>query len=251
MPAWGAQPTAVAEKLLRKSHRYAKTRRTRYTAHPCARTIGREATDFGGSMSGSILYIHGLNSSPLSTKARQLEAVMQQLGLADQLRVPALHHHPRQAIAQLEAAIAELGAPLLVGSSLGGYYATWLAERHGLKALLINPAVTPHKLFDGYLGTQRNHYTDETWELTHDHVQALAELEVPAPTDAGRYQVWLQTADETLDYRHAEHYYRACALRIQAGGDHSYQGFAQQMPALLAFAGVARGQYAALDFSVF
>ncbi len=85
-------------------------------------------------MSGSILYIHGFNSSPLSKKARQLEAVMQALGLAERLRVPALHHHPRQAIAQLEAAIAELGTPLLVGSSLGGYYATYLAERHGLKA---------------------------------------------------------------------------------------------------------------------
>lgn len=165
--------------------------------------------------------------------------------------MPALHHHPRQAIAQLEAAIAELGAPLLVGSSLGGYYATYLAERHGLKALLVNPAVTPHKHFDGYLGTQHNHYTGEAWELTHDHVQALAELEVPAPVDASRYQVWLQTADETLDYRHAERYYRACALRIQAGGDHSFQGFAERLPALLAFAGIARGQYAALDFSVF
>lgn len=176
---------------------------------------------------------------------------MQQLGLAEQLRVPALHHHPRQAIAQLEAAITELGAPLLVGSSLGGYYATHLAERHGLKALLINPAVAPHRLFDGYLGTQRNLYTDELWELTLDHVQALAELEVAAPTDASRYQVWLQTADETLDYRQAEHYYRACQLRIQAGGDHSFQGFTERLPALLAFAGVARGQYAALDFSVF
>ncbi|QXH36277.1 YqiA/YcfP family alpha/beta fold hydrolase [Pseudomonas muyukensis] len=202
-------------------------------------------------MSGSILYIHGFNSSPLSTKARQLEAVMQRLGLAEQLRVPALHHHPRQAIAQLEAAIGELGAPLLVGSSLGGYYATHLAERHGLKALLVNPAVAPHRLFDGYLGTQRNLYTDEAWELTHDHVDALAELEVPPPQDAARYQVWLQTADETLDYRQAERYYRACALRIQAAGDHSYQGFARQLPALLAFAGIARGQYAALDFSVF
>ncbi|QXH51038.1 esterase [Pseudomonas fakonensis] len=202
-------------------------------------------------MSGSILYIHGFNSSPLSTKARQLEAVMGQLGLADRLRVPALHHHPRQAMQQLEAAITELGAPLLVGSSLGGYYATHLAERYGLKALLVNPAVAPHRLFDGYLGTQRNLYTDEAWELTHDHVDALAELEVPPPVDAARYQVWLQTADETLDYRQAQRYYQACALRIQAGGDHSYQGFAAQLPALLAFAGIARGQYAALDFSVF
>ncbi len=59
----------------------------------------------------------------------------------EQLRVPALHHHPRQAMTQLQAAVAELGRPLLVGSSLGGYYATYLAEQHGLEALLINPAV--------------------------------------------------------------------------------------------------------------
>ncbi|MEG2797898.1 MAG: YqiA/YcfP family alpha/beta fold hydrolase, partial [Pseudomonas sp.] len=88
-------------------------------------------------MSGSILYIHGFNSAPTSKKACQLVAVMERMGLSEQLRVPALHHHPREAIGQLEQAIAELGQPLLVGSSLGGYYATHLAERHGLKALLV------------------------------------------------------------------------------------------------------------------
>ncbi|MCK9800531.1 esterase [Pseudomonas chlororaphis] len=200
-------------------------------------------------MSGSILYIHGFNSAPASQKASQLSAVMDAIGLAGQLRVPALHHHPREAISQLEQAIAELGRPLLVGSSLGGYYATHLAERHGLKALLINPAVTPHRMFDGYLGTQKNLYTDETWELTHDHVAALAELEVPAPQDPQRYQVWLQTGDETLDYRSAQRYYRACALRIQAGGDHGFQGFAGQLPAMLSFAGIGADQYQAIDFT--
>lgn len=200
-------------------------------------------------MSGSILYIHGFNSAPASQKASQLSSVMSTLGLSDQLRVPALHHHPREAMVQLEQAIAELGRPLLVGSSLGGYYATHLAERHGLKALLVNPAVSPHRMFDGYLGTQKNLYTDETWELTHDHVAALAELEVPAPQDPQRYQVWLQTGDETLDYRSAQLYYRACALRIQAGGDHGFQGFAGQLPVLLSFAGIGTDQYQAIDFT--
>lgn len=190
-------------------------------------------------MTTAILYIHGLNSSPASTKASQLTAAMTTLGLQAQLRVPALHHHPRQAIAQLEALITELGRPVLVGSSLGGYYATHLAERHGLKALLINPAVCPHRLFDGYLGPQRNHYSGETWDLTADHVTALAELETPPPADPTRYQVWLQTADETLDYRHAQTYYRHCALRIEAGGDHGFQGFAERLPMLFAFAGIA------------
>ncbi len=197
----------------------------------------------------AVLYIHGLNSSPRSQKASQLAAAMQRLGLGQQLRVPALHHHPRQAIAQLEQAIAELGRPLLVGSSLGGYYATHLAERHGLKALLINPAVLPHRLFDGYLGPQTNLYSGEVWELTHDHVAALAELETAPPADPARYQVWLQTGDETLDYRRAADFYKGCALRIQAGGDHGFQGFAERLPALLAFAGVAPERWLGTDFS--
>ncbi|MBX8574218.1 YqiA/YcfP family alpha/beta fold hydrolase [Pseudomonas cichorii] len=197
----------------------------------------------------SLLYIHGLNSSALSNKACRLIALMNSLGAGEQLRVPELHHHPRQAMVQLEAAIQALGRPLLVGSSLGGYYATHLAHRHGLKAVLINPAVNPHQLFDGYLGTQQNLYTGERWELTQDHITALAELEVPAPQDPDRIQVWLQTGDETLDYRRAESFYRACALRIQPGGDHSYQGFAEQMPALLSFAGFAPDLLRAIDLS--
>ncbi|NBB10889.1 alpha/beta fold hydrolase [Pseudomonas sp. SLFW] len=198
----------------------------------------------------TLLYIHGLNSSAMSKKATQLSGLMNRLGLSEQLRVPELHHHPRQAIAQLEAAIDELGGrPLLVGSSLGGYYATHLAERHGLKAVLINPAVNPHQLFDGFLGTQTNLYTGESWELTHDHVDALAELEVPAPQDPQRIQVWLQTGDETLDYKRAQAFYRACALRIEAGGDHSFQGFAEKMPTLLSIAGFAPELLQAIDLS--
>ncbi|MFG0416166.1 YqiA/YcfP family alpha/beta fold hydrolase [Ectopseudomonas khazarica] len=202
-------------------------------------------------MTASILYIHGLNSSPASHKASQLSRAMARLGLDDRLRVPALHHHPRQAMAQLQALVAELGAPVLVGSSLGGYYATCLAEQHGLKALLINPAVRPHLRFDGYLGPQKNYYSDETWELTEDHVAALAEFEVAPPVDAKRYQVWLQTADETLDYRDAERYYRAGALRIQAGGDHGFQGFAERLPILFAFAGIDATLWRDIDFSAF
>lgn len=201
-------------------------------------------------MNPAILYIHGFNSSPASRKAQQLCAAMQTLGLQAQLRLPALHHHPRQAIAQLEAAIAELGRPLLVGSSLGGYYATWLAERHGLRALLINPAVAPHRLFDGRLGAQTNYYSGETWELTLDHVAALAELEVPPPGDPARFSVWLQSGDETLDYRHARDYYAGCTLRVEEGGDHGFQGFAERLPELLAHAGFDATLCATLDISV-
>lgn len=198
----------------------------------------------------AILYIHGLNSSPLSRKASQLSAALERIGMADRLRVPALHHHPRHALVQLEEALTELGRPLLVGSSLGGYYATFLAERHGLKALLINPAVAPHRLLLGdYLGPQTNFHTGEVWQLTEAHVAALAELEVPPPRDAARYRVWLQSGDETLDYRRAEAYYQGCSLDIQAGGDHSYQGFAGRIPELLAFAGFSADLWRDFNFS--
>ena len=200
-------------------------------------------------MTPSILYIHGLNSSPTSTKASQLLKVAEHCGIARQLRVPALHHHPRQAMVQLQAAVAELGRPLLVGSSLGGFYATYLAEQHGLDALLINPAVRPHRLFGGKEELQTNYYTGETWLLTHDHVAALAELEMSEPRDAKRYRVWLQTADETLDYRQAEAFYAGCTLDIQEGGDHSYQGFARRIPEILTQAGFDPALWADFDFS--
>lgn len=197
----------------------------------------------------SILYIHGFNSSPQSLKARQLEAAMQRMGLAGQLRVPALDNHPACAIEQLEAARDELGRPLLVGSSLGGYYATSLAERHRLKALLINPAVRPHRRFRDYLGWQRNFHTGQAWELTEAHVAALAALDVPPPRDSERFWVWLQTADQTLDYRDAEAFYQGCSLHIEQGGDHGYQGFAARLPELLAFAGFDPHSWRDLDFS--
>ncbi|MCM2332103.1 MAG: esterase, partial [Pseudomonas sagittaria] len=125
----------------------------------------------------TLIYIHGFNSSPLSLKARELHSAFARCGLAERLRVPALHHDPRQAIAQLEAEIAAAERPVLVGSSLGGYYATFLAERHGLKALLINPAVRVQRHFADYLGPQQNHYSGERWELTREHIAALAALE--------------------------------------------------------------------------
>ncbi len=200
--------------------------------------------------SPAILYIHGFNSSPASYKARQLQAAMTRLGLADRLRIPALNSCPRQAIGQLQEAIAGLGQPLLVGSSLGGYYATWLASRQLLKVLLINPAVNPHQhLFLERLGPQTNEHTGEHWLLTRAHVTALAALAVPPPRDARRFRVWLQTGDQTLDYREAEAFYQGCDLRIEAGGDHGFQGFARHLPELLAFAGLDPQQWRDSDFS--
>src|SRR5690606_5368545 len=133
--------------------------------------------------------------------------------------------------------------------SLGGYYATHLAERHGLKAPLINPAVRPHTRFDGYPGPQQNLYSGETSQLTSEHIHALDELEVAPPRDPQRAQVRLQTGDEPLDYRHAGAWYRSCALRLPPGGDYGHPGFGQQLPSLFAVAGRTPGLWREHDFS--
>ncbi len=200
----------------------------------------------------SIVYIHGFNSTPASFKAQQVRKAWLQLGLPQQqLLIPELHHHPQQAMAQLHAAIAQLEQPVLIGSSLGGYYATYLAQRYHLKALLINPAVRPHALFRDFTAEQINHYSGERWLLTEAHVQALAALEVAAPADAERFRVWLQTGDETLNYCLAEQYYAGCSVQIEQGGDHGFQGFAEHLPALFSFAGLDSSILQSLDLSAF
>jgi len=131
-----------------------------------------------------LIYIHGFNSSPQSTKARQLEARLKSLGKGSAFCCPALPHRPAQAIALLEREMSKAPARsiTLVGSSLGGYYATWLAETHGVRAVLVNPAITPHEGLRAYLGPQRNLYTGEPYELTEQHLAELKALSVERPT---------------------------------------------------------------------
>lgn len=202
--------------------------------------------------SPQVVYIHGFNSSPSSFKAQQLRSAWRQLNLPEEhLLIPELHHHPERAIAQLQEAIAQLQQPVLIGSSLGGYYATYLAQQHHLKALLINPAVRPHLLFEDFTAEQENLYSGERWLLTESHMQALAALEVAPPQDAQRFCVWLQSGDETLDYCLAEQYYQGCSVHVEQGGDHSFQRFAEHLPALFAFVGLTPSDLQSLDLSAF
>ena len=195
-----------------------------------------------------IVYLHGFNSSPASFKAQQLARLMQAIGLPEAALIPQLDNDPAKATANLEQLIKGLERPLLVGSSLGGFYATYFAERFNLEAVLINPAVAPHRLFKDRLGVQVNYHTGQQWQLTQAHVDALAALEVPAPTAGQRIEVWLQTGDETLDYRHAQQYYQGCLLDIEQGGDHSYQGFAQKLGRILKRAGICEQAWRDFDF---
>ena len=186
-----------------------------------------------------VVYIHGFNSSALSFKAGLVAKRMAALGRAGELACPELSHRPRAAIAALEALVKDRdpAGVALIGSSLGGYYATWLSERYGHRAVLVNPAVQPYLLLEQALGPQKNLYTGASYELTRAHLDELRELEVASITPA-RYLLITRTGDEVLDYRVAVEKYRGCEQLVIEGGDHGFGDFEPYLDRALAFCGV-------------
>ena len=153
-------------------------------------------------------------------------------------RVPELHHRPARAVGQVEDACRGIGAGdlTLVGSSLGGFYATVVAERLGCRAALLNPAVHPQRHFGRYLGPQRNLYTGEEFVLTEEHVEELRAMDPPAITLPQRYWLFVETGDEVLDYREAVAYYDGALQEVTRGGDHSLTTFAERIPEIVDWA---------------
>lgn len=192
-----------------------------------------------------IVYLHGFRSAPASHKAQVLRAHMAARGLAGEFWCEQLPISPAAAIAVVEDQLAHCRAqrpehpPTLVGSSLGGYYATWLAERHGLKAVLVNPAVVAPLSLEPYLGAQTNLYTGETFEFTRDHIAELRALDVAAITRPERYWLLAETGDEVLDYRDAVAKYAGARQTVLEGGDHGFSRWADYLDDILAFAGLA------------
>jgi predicted esterase YcpF (UPF0227 family) len=118
---------------------------------------------------------------------------------------------------------------------LGGYYATHLANKLGLKAALVNPAVKPYDLFDKYLGPNEHFYDGKTYQLEMKHIQQLQDLEVPKLANPKNLLLLLQTGDETLDYALACKKYLNCPSWIEAGGNHSFEDFMQRLPVIFEF----------------
>ena len=181
-----------------------------------------------------LIYIHGFNSSPASSKAQLLKVRLEALGRGAEFAAPALPHSPAQAAALLDALATRHPGAALVGSSLGGYYATYLAERHGLKAALLNPAVRPYELLEPHVGRQKNFHTGKEYDFTAQHVAELRALEVPAVTP-GCYLLIAARDDEVLDYRRAVERYRGCRQIVIEGGDHGLSDFADHLELVLAF----------------
>jgi predicted esterase YcpF (UPF0227 family) len=189
-----------------------------------------------------VVYLHGFRSSPKSVKAQAMMRAVEILPTSSRptLFVPDLGHAPADAIAKVLALVDahrnEHDALAFIGSSLGGYYGTYLAELLGARAVLINPAVRPYDDLAPYKGTQANMYSGERFEVTDAHFGELRALAVPRITRPGRYFLLVQSGDEVLDYRAAISHYAGAWQFVHGGGDHAFQGFDAQIPAIVRFA---------------
>ena len=191
----------------------------------------------------TIVYLHGFRSSPASVKATQFRAAVDALPSARRpvLYVPNLQMRPAAAIASVAEWLRHDQDPdalAFVGSSLGGFYATHLAERYGARAVLVNPAVHPARDLAPYIGVQTNLHTGEAFEVFASDFNDLRALEVGRITRPERYWLLVETADEVLDFREAVAHYGGAHQYVRGGGDHTFTDFASQVPAILRFCGV-------------
>ena len=186
-----------------------------------------------------ILYLHGFTSGPQSHKAQALGGRMRDRGLGGHFVCPQLPASPREALALATGLIARHGIRTVVGSSLGGYYATHLAETFDLRAVLVNPAVVAHLALKDFVGPQRWIYSGEAFDFTRDHVEELRAIEVPVLSRPQSFWLLAEEGDETLDYRHAVSRYAGARQTVLPGGDHSFTRWSDYLDPVISFAGLA------------
>jgi uncharacterized protein len=188
-----------------------------------------------------ILYLHGFRSSPDSRKATMLRERMRALGREDEYACPALPTSPRAA-AELALGLAS-GLPpasvALIGSSLGGYYATWLAERLGCRAVLLNPAITPARDLEAHLGRQPVYFSADEIDFRPEHLQELQAIDTPAISRPERYFLVAATGDALIDYRTMSSKYAGARQRVITGSNHELSDFDLYMDEVLDFCGIS------------
>jgi predicted esterase YcpF (UPF0227 family) len=170
-----------------------------------------------------ILYIHGFRSSSQSVKAQETRRWLTAQGRAQEWVCPDLPPYPLAAMQILDNLVqAAQEPPKLIGSSLGGFYATVLVARYGLKAVVVNPAVHPALILRPALGLITSFYGNEQYLFTEQHLQELQSLDLPAPLHPNNILFMQERGDEVLDWQTGLAYYRDCHQLVFAGGDHGF-----------------------------
>ncbi len=187
-----------------------------------------------------LLYLHGFRSSPQSTKARAMASRISQCAPGIHWWCPQLPPSPRAAMQQVLAGTADWPrhSMAVIGSSLGGFYATWVAEQTGCRSVLLNPAVNPARDLQNYIGEQTSwHDPAERFFFLPEYVQELRDLTLPGRHPDGRCLAIIAKGDELLDWREMHARYALARVQLLEGGDHALSDFAAHLPTIMAFLG--------------
>jgi predicted esterase YcpF (UPF0227 family) len=189
-----------------------------------------------------LLYLHGFRSSPQSHKARIMATYMAQHHSEVHWWCPQLPPSPQAAAKLLQQGVADWprDSMAIVGSSLGGFYATWLTEQCACPAVLLNPAVNPARDLEKYIGEQTSwHDPQERFFFRPEFVQQLRQLQVPQLTRPQHYLAIIAKGDEVLEWREMQARYALAHIHLLEGGDHALSDFETLLPVVMSFLGLS------------
>jgi uncharacterized protein len=188
-----------------------------------------------------LLYLHGFRSSPQSAKARQMAAWMLRHRPEVHWWCPQLPPSPREAMALLRNGTADWPSSAstgVIGSSLGGFYATVLAEQRGCRAVLLNPAVDPARDLTHHVGEITAWHSDERFFFRAEFIDELRAISPAALTQPDRYFAVIAKGDEVLSWVEMSARYRGCRIRLLEGSNHALSDFETHLPQVIAFLGL-------------
>ena len=187
-------------------------------------------------MSKNIFYFHGFASSADSTKAIVFNDFIKEKFPNISLHIPNIDNSIEKSFIQLEKLVGKnKGDKLFIGSSLGGFYATYFAEKLGSKAVLINPASNPYLGMEMYLGKNTNYSTNEEFYLTKKDLEILKLNNVLKVNSPANYLVLIETGDDVIPFKYTLDFYSGCNFRIVNGGSHSFDSFKEKLEIISKF----------------
>ena len=187
-----------------------------------------------------IVYLHGFRSSPFSMKAKITHRAILDLkgeGVDVEWYCPQLPPSPKDAMAMVVTYIKSQNYDRLsiIGSSLGGYYATYLAEVFSAQATLLNPAIEPARDLESYIGELKAWHSDEAFHFKPEYIQELNDLYIKNITKPNRYYLIAAKGDEVLDWQEMVAKYPGAQQLVLEGGDHAISNYLELLPSVLAF----------------
>ncbi|GKS87808.1 YqiA/YcfP family alpha/beta fold hydrolase [Acidovorax sp. SUPP2539] len=189
-----------------------------------------------------LLYLHGFRSSPQSAKARQMAAHVAAHHPGVHFWCPQLPPSPRAAMGLVAQGIADWpqGTMAVVGSSLGGFYASWVAQQTRCPSVLLNPAVDPARDLERYIGEQTAwHDPAERFFFRPEYIAELRALDMRGRPPAGPELAIIAKGDELLDWREMAGRYAAAQVVLLEGGDHALSDFPAHIGTVARFCGLA------------